>query len=113
MLTSILGSPMGGLGAGYSLPWLLLALAIVSTAMVEENAMTRRYGAKYLEYRGRTAFMIPLPRGISSLVTFPARFLLKKEWSESKREVICVTATYGTIPYPPFASDASVSSNIF
>jgi len=86
MLTSILGSPKGGYIPPPSLPWLLLALAIVSTAMVEENAMTRRYGAKYLEYRGRTAFMIPLPRGISSLVTFPARFLLKRSGQKANEK---------------------------
>ncbi|MCC6004548.1 MAG: DUF1295 domain-containing protein [Thermofilum sp.] len=97
MLTSILGSPMGGYIPPPSLPWLLLALAIVSTAAMEENAMTRRYGEKYLEYRSRTAFMIPLLRDISSLVTFPARLILKKEWPESKREIIYVITIYGTI----------------
>jgi len=97
MLTSIFGGPRGGYIPPPSLPWLLLALAIISTAMMEEIAMTRRYEEEYLEYRGRTAFMIPLPRGISSLVTFPVRLVLKKEWPESKREIIYVITIYGTI----------------
>jgi hypothetical protein len=74
---------------------LFLALVTIGSAIQEENAMTKKYGEKYSEYRNNTAFMIPLPKGASTLIMIPVKALLKKEWPESKKEVIYVIVVYG------------------
>jgi protein-S-isoprenylcysteine O-methyltransferase Ste14 len=95
LLTSLLSVPRGGYVPPPSLIWLFLALVTIGSAIQEENAMTKKYGEKYSEYRNNTAFMIPLPKGASTLIMIPVKALLKKEWPESKKEVIYVIVVYG------------------
>ena len=94
LLTPFLSSP----GAGYvlppSLPWLTLALTIVGVALYEENTMVKRHGKKYVRYRDNTPFMLPLPKQLSSLITAPARALLKKNLPENGKEVVYVITVY-------------------
>jgi len=97
LLTSLLSVPRGGYVPPPSLIWLFLALVTIGSAIQEENAMTKKYGEKYSEYRNSTAFMIPLPKGASTLIMIPVKGLLRKEWPESKKEVVYVIVIYGTM----------------
>lgn len=94
LLTTFLSSP----GAGYvlppSLPWLISALTVIGVALHEENMMVKRHGEKYVRYRDNTPFMLPLPKQLTSLITAPARALLKKNLPENGKEIAYVITIY-------------------
>jgi hypothetical protein len=59
--------------------------------------MAKRYGERYLNYRAKVPFMIPLPRALSSAVTAPFRIVFKKRLPDSGREIIYTFAVYAVI----------------
>ncbi len=77
-----------------SLPWLLATMVIVGVALAEEVKMRRLFGESYDVYRGRTSFLLPLPRVLSNLFFFPVRILFKKRFPERKREILALLAFY-------------------
>jgi len=96
-LATFIGVRRGGYLPEPSLPWLISALIIAGVALHEEIIMTKKHGEKYLRYRDGTWFMVPLPKQVSTLITAPARFLLKKNWPENAKEVVYVVILYGAI----------------
>jgi len=97
LLTSFLGAPKGGYVPPPSLPWLISALTIVGVALREENIMVEKYGDKYIEYRERTPFMLPLPQQLSALTVAPAKMVIKKNWPENGKEIALTLLVYGAI----------------
>jgi len=60
-----------------SYPWLISTLIIIGIALYEENSMKMLYKKDYMEYKEKTAFMIPLPRWLENLIKWPLR--IKRE----------------------------------
>lgn len=78
-------------------PFLVLSFVIIGMALNEENTMIRQHTEEYITWRERTPFLFPLPRRIRSLITYPMRKLIKKEWPESNKDIIQVLLIYGAI----------------
>ncbi|UCG90731.1 MAG: hypothetical protein JSU57_03090 [Candidatus Heimdallarchaeota archaeon] len=78
-------------------PFLVLTLVIIGMALNEENTMIRQHTEEYLTWRERTPFLVPLPRRISSLIAYPLRKVIKKEWPENNKDIIRVILIYGVI----------------
>ena len=92
---SLIGAPMGGYVPPPSLPWLIVALAIIAVALREENIMVEKFGESYMQYRRKTPFLLPLPKKITSLITAPVSFIFKKDVPENGKEIALTVAVYG------------------
>lgn len=84
----------GGYYPAPSLPWLIMTLTILASALMEEADMRERLGGRYVEYQASTPFMLPLPRWISDWITLPSRILIKKERPETGRETLLILTFY-------------------
>lgn len=89
--------PMGGSNPGASLPWLLTSLVIICIALAEENKMRKEDSQRYLQYTDSAPFMFPIPKFVSSVVTFPIRLLLKKNRPETGKELVATFAIYAAL----------------
>jgi len=81
----------------HTLPWLLSALVIVGVALLEEIRMQLDYGDAYCAYARRTPFLLPLPRALVAILTFPARLVLRGKPPRSGRQVLLILAVYAFI----------------
>jgi protein-S-isoprenylcysteine O-methyltransferase Ste14 len=89
--------PMGGSNPGASLPWLLTSLVVICIALAEENRMRKEDRERYSQYTASAPFMFPVPKFVSTVVTFPIRLLLKKYRPETGKELVATFAVYSTI----------------
>jgi protein-S-isoprenylcysteine O-methyltransferase Ste14 len=89
--------PMGGSNPGASLPWLLTSLVIICIALAEENKMRKEDSERYLQYTASAPFMIPIPKFVTTVITFPIRLLLKKNRPETGKEILATFAVYATL----------------
>jgi protein-S-isoprenylcysteine O-methyltransferase Ste14 len=89
--------PMGGSNPGASLPWLLTSLIIVCIALAEENRMRKEDSERYLQYTAGAPFMFPIPKFVSTAITFPMRLVLKKDRPETGKELVATFAVYATL----------------
>jgi protein-S-isoprenylcysteine O-methyltransferase Ste14 len=78
-----------------TLPWLVVTLIIIGMAINEENKFLNENNEKFINWRNKTPFMIPLPKVIMSLLLIPVRILLKKDWPETNKEIIFTLLIYG------------------
>ena len=97
MLTALAPTPFGGYQPEPSLPWLISTMLVVCVAIAEEIMMIRKANERYLDYRERASFMLPLPRVVSRILTAPNRMILKKEYPDRVREVLYTFVTYCVI----------------
>ena len=97
MWTYFLPVAKGGYVPYPSLIWLVCALVMVGVCAHEEGAMVRKYSDKYMKYRQIAPFLLPLPAWLSSLITIPARLLVKKNLPESGWEIAKVLVAYGIL----------------
>ena len=79
----------------YSFLWFITLLITIGICLYEEVRLTEKYGDKYLQYRSRTSFLIPLPQILRKLFMKPLRFVFKKDYPEKKREILMIVAFYG------------------
>jgi len=89
--------PMGGSNPGASLPWLLTSLVIIWIALAEENRMRKEDSERYSQYTASAPFMFPIPKFVSTVVTFPMWLLLKKDRPETGKELLATFAVYATL----------------
>jgi protein-S-isoprenylcysteine O-methyltransferase Ste14 len=89
--------PMGGSNPGASLPWLLTSLIIVCIALAEENRMRKEDSERYLHYTAGAPFMFPIPKFVSTAITFPMRLVLKKDRPETGKELVATFAVYAAL----------------
>jgi len=89
--------PMGKIGLKASLPWVIFALIIVGIAFLEDINLSKKYPDKYAEYRKRTPFLIKLPKTLNLITSFPLRYILKKSFPETKKDILKVVIFYGMI----------------
>jgi len=80
-----------------SSPWLIATMVIVGVALLEEIRMRRDEGAAYEEYREKTPFLLPLPRVVCSVIAAPMRWVLRKDWPESGKDVAVVVIVYTVV----------------
>lgn len=97
LLASLTPVVRGGENPGASLPWLISSIIVVCIALTEELKMRKEHGDEYLNYQNTTPFMLPLPRLVKRVVTFPARLCLKKERPESRRDIAIIFLIYAAI----------------
>ena len=84
----------GGYYPAPSLPWLIMALTITASALMEEAEMRKKLGGRYVEYQASTPFMLPLPRRVSNWIGLPSRILIRKERPETGRETLLILTFY-------------------
>lgn len=84
----------GGYFPAPSLLWLLTAIIILATALKEELEMAERFRERYVEYRRRTPFMMPLPRWLSHWIAYPSTRIIRKAQPESSREIALIVGAY-------------------
>jgi len=89
--------PMGGSNPGASLPWLLTSLVIIWIALTEENRMRKEDSERYSQYAAGAPFMVPVPKFVSTAITFPMRLALNKERPETGKELVATFAVYATL----------------
>lgn len=95
MISELYFVSTGGLEA--SLPWVIFALIIVSIAFLEDINLSKKHPDKYAEYRKRTPFLIKLPKTLNLIVSFPLRYILKKDFPETNKDILKVVIFYGMI----------------
>ncbi len=88
---------MGKIGLEASLPWVIFALIIVGIAFLEDINLSKKHPDEYAEYRKRTPFLIKLPKTLNLIVSFPLRFILKKSFPETNKDILKVVIFYGMI----------------
>ena len=93
LLATFAPYPRGGYVPRPTLPWLISSLVIVGVALQEETRMEKKYGKKYVEYRRRVPFMVPLPRILVVFITVPMRFLWK-DHPKNAREITYTVFVY-------------------
>lgn len=94
LLATFAPFPKGGYFPEPSFPWLISALTVISTALLEEIEMVRKHGGDYLKYRSKAPFMLPIPEVLSRAVTAPFRILTGKELPERRQEVLYAFLIY-------------------
>jgi len=82
--------PKRSWGIPASLPWLLSMMVIVGVALLEETKMKRLAGEDYEGFRGRTSFLVPLPRLLKKILSAPNRWIFKKSLPDRKGEIAAV-----------------------
>lgn len=87
LLGTINPFPRGGYNPGPSLPWIISTLTIIAIALREEASMINKLGEDYLEYRSRTPFLIPLPKAVSNMISWPVKLVIKKSYPENLKEI--------------------------
>lgn len=97
MIQEFIMAPMGKIGLRASLPWVIFALIIVGIAFLEDVNLSKKYPDKYAEYRKRTPFLIKLPKTLNLIVSFPLRYILKKSFPETNKDILKVVIFYGMI----------------
>jgi hypothetical protein len=88
----------GGYFASPSIIWLTVVMIIIAIALYEENHMVKIYGEKYIQYMSRTPFLIPLPKKLENILTYPAKLILKNNRPQKPLEYITVFLTYYITP---------------
>ena len=86
--------PKRSWGLDASLPWLISTVVIIGVAMLEELKMSRRYGTDYDAYRDRTHFMLPMPKFLGKIFTFPNYLFFHRRNLRRRREVGLVLAVW-------------------
>lgn len=86
--------PKGGYFASPPLIWLSTAIIIIALALHEEKSMIKCHGIEYIQYRNRTNFLIPLPKKVTKILTYPTKKLFKKSLPEKNREIFITLAVY-------------------
>ena len=94
LLAGFVGAPKGGYVPPPSLPWLISAMAIVGTALHEEQIMVKKHGDKYKKYMENTPFMLPLPKKLSAIITTPAKIVIKKNLPENRKQIFTTVFIY-------------------
>ncbi len=89
--------PMGAYTVTPSFPWMIAALALIGSALIEEQNMLKQHGDQYQEYLDHTNFLLPLPKIFSDIILKPIRLFLKKDRPETKTETGYVLILYGII----------------
>jgi len=92
--TYVHGPVKGGYFPPPSIIWLTVIMIIIAIALREEEYMARKYGEKYMEYAGRTPFLLPLPRILANVLTYPARAILKNRRPRKPLEYFTVLLAY-------------------
>jgi protein-S-isoprenylcysteine O-methyltransferase Ste14 len=80
-----------------SLAWLVSTLVIIGVAMIEEIRMRASAGEGYSSYRSRTPFLLPVPRWLSAVISFPMRLVLRRPWPATGAQVAVTIAVYASI----------------
>ncbi|MFW9867605.1 MAG: methyltransferase family protein [Candidatus Thorarchaeota archaeon] len=80
----------GGFSMSSSLFWVISVLIIIGVALNEEVKMKKKFGEEYTKYQKNTPFLLPLPKRLSSALTFPIRKLIKKNFPENNKEILLV-----------------------
>jgi protein-S-isoprenylcysteine O-methyltransferase Ste14 len=88
---------MGRIGLEASLPWVVMALVTIGVAFIEDINMSKKDPESFREYRKKTPFLINLPPNLESIITSPMRYIIKKDFPETKKEVLKVLFFYGVI----------------
>ncbi|MCC6057603.1 MAG: DUF1295 domain-containing protein [Desulfurococcaceae archaeon] len=84
----------GGYFASPSIIWLTVVMIIIAIALYEENHMVKIYEEKYIQYMSRTPFLIPLPKKLENILTYPAKLILKNNRPQKPLEYLTVFLTY-------------------
>ena len=79
---------------GASLPWVISTLIIICVALSEEIKMHREHSQEYDTYTQNTAFMIPLPRALTDIISAPFRLILKKDRVTSRWDLVWIFLIY-------------------
>ncbi|MCX8189154.1 MAG: DUF1295 domain-containing protein [Nitrososphaeria archaeon] len=86
--------PKGGYFAPPPLLWLTITMIIIAVALYEERDMIKHYKQAYIKYREETPFLIPLPKKITNIISYPIKNLYKKSLPEKGIEIFTTLFVY-------------------
>jgi len=77
-----------------SLPWLLMTMIIIGICLLEEIRMMELTGGTYGKYRSSSSFLIPLPKWLNRIVTWPARLVTRGSYPSRRIHVLWIVLIY-------------------
>ncbi len=77
--------------------WTLSSLCLIALAIKEENHQLKRNGEKYLDYRKKTPFLIPLPLWLKHIFTIPLQSVLHSDWPTNDNQLGVFVIVYGIV----------------
>lgn len=86
--------PKGGYFAPPSLLWITVTTIIIAIALYEENDMIKFYENEYIQYRDKTPFLIPLPKKVTSIISYPNKKIFKKNMPQNGKEIFTILLIY-------------------
>lgn len=76
-----------------SLLWVITATIIIGIALYEDNQV-KKFGP---DWHTETPFMFPLPHKFMFIFNYPVRLILKKDYPETRKEILIVLVIYDLI----------------
>jgi len=77
-----------------SLPWLLMTMTIVGICMTEEMKMMEITEGKYQKYRDNSPFLIPLPKLLNRIFSWPGRLIIRGSYPTRRIQVLWIVLIY-------------------
>jgi len=84
----------GGYFPPPSIIWLTVVMIIIAIALREEEYMIKTYGERYIQYMSKTPFLLPLPKSLVNILTYPVRVILKDNRPRKPLEYLVVLLVY-------------------
>jgi HEAT repeat protein len=69
-------------------------MIIIGICLLEEMRMRQLYGSTYEHYRSKTPFLFPLPKWLKTLLVFPIKLLIKRDWPGTRKQAVGIVFMY-------------------
>jgi len=77
-----------------SLPWLLMTMTILGICLLEEMKMMEITNGAYSSYRKSSPFLLPLPRRLNTILSWPARKISRNDYPTRRIQVLWIVLLY-------------------
>jgi protein-S-isoprenylcysteine O-methyltransferase Ste14 len=86
--------PKGGYVPPPTFPWLIFACLVIGIALQEELKLLDEFPDAYLAYCQQTAFLLPLPKLITTSITRMNSLLIRKARPAQSKDIILILGVY-------------------
>jgi len=70
---------------------------MIAMAIMEENKLLRKQNKEYILWRRKTPFMISMPNWFISIILFPMKTVLQKDWPETNKDIVVTLLIYSLL----------------